>query len=88
MLFLHIHRFWFKMASMAIKTCLMQFLMHMHYSALEKAGDSSLTIVVSETGWPSAGGDGQVTTKENARIYNSNVVKHVKRGTPKKPEFP
>ncbi|PRQ44879.1 putative glucan endo-1,3-beta-D-glucosidase [Rosa chinensis] len=46
----------------------------------------SLGIVVSESGWPSSGGDGEVTTTENAIIYNSNLINHVKaNGTPKKP---
>ncbi|KAF5177338.1 Glucan endo-1,3-beta-glucosidase [Thalictrum thalictroides] len=51
------------------------------YGALEKAGGSGLEIVVSESGWPSAGN--REATVDNARTYNQNLINHVGKGSPK-----
>ncbi|KAG2594156.1 hypothetical protein PVAP13_5NG624600 [Panicum virgatum] len=53
------------------------------YSALENAGAGNVGIIVSESGWPSAGGD--AATAANAQTYNQNLINHVGQGTPKRP---
>ncbi|KAJ1255883.1 hypothetical protein BS78_K140300 [Paspalum vaginatum] len=53
------------------------------YAALEKAGAPGVGVVVSESGWPSAGGF--AASVDNARAYNQGVINNVQQGTPKRP---
>ena len=53
------------------------------YAALKSIGAEGVDIVVSESGWPSAGDS--AATKENARLYNSNLIQHASEGTPRRP---
>ncbi|XP_008241861.1 PREDICTED: putative glucan endo-1,3-beta-glucosidase GVI [Prunus mume] len=55
------------------------------YWALEKVGAPNVEIVVAETGWPSEGEGHDQATIDNARTYNSNLIKHGQFGTPKRP---
>ncbi|XP_039120619.1 glucan endo-1,3-beta-glucosidase-like [Dioscorea cayenensis subsp. rotundata] len=54
------------------------------YSALEKVGGSNVGIVISDSGWSSAGGT--AATIDNTWIYNQNLINHVRKGTPKNPK--
>ncbi|CAI9767938.1 unnamed protein product [Fraxinus pennsylvanica] len=53
--------------------------------AMEKMGFSGIPVVVTETGWPAAGG--VAASAENALDYNGNIVKRTMNnvGTPKRP---
>uniref|UniRef100_A0A1D1ZJX0 Glucan endo-1,3-beta-glucosidase, basic isoform n=1 Tax=Anthurium amnicola TaxID=1678845 RepID=A0A1D1ZJX0_9ARAE len=51
--------------------------------AMDKVGGAGVDVVVSETGWPTDAG--VAATVDNARTYNTNLVRHVGKGTPKKP---
>ncbi|KAJ7557335.1 hypothetical protein O6H91_05G122500 [Diphasiastrum complanatum] len=58
------------------------------FSAMAALNHSDLSIVVSESGWPSRGDMNEVgVSSDNAETYNSNLVKHVlnNTGTPQKP---
>ncbi|KAM7260481.1 hypothetical protein ACFE04_016222 [Oxalis oulophora] len=52
------------------------------YVALAKINGGSLNVVISESGWPTAGGSD--ASVENAKTYNNNLIQHVKNGSPRK----
>ncbi|GJZ17624.1 glucan endo-1,3-beta-glucosidase [Tanacetum coccineum] len=56
-----------------------------HLAAQSRLGGANVPIVVSESGWPSAGDDG--ATMETAATYYRNLIAHVKstKGTPLRP---
>ncbi|XP_010519454.1 PREDICTED: glucan endo-1,3-beta-glucosidase isoform X2 [Tarenaya hassleriana] len=51
------------------------------YSALDRLGFPDVEIVIGETGWPSAGDDGQIgADPETAAEYNKNLLARVNSG--------
>ncbi|KAG1335568.1 glucan endo-1,3-beta-glucosidase 14 [Cocos nucifera] len=60
------------------------------YAALEAAGYDKMEVLVSETGWASAGDENEAgATVQNARTYNFNLRKRLfkKKGTPLRPKI-
>ncbi|KAI5082302.1 hypothetical protein GOP47_0002045 [Adiantum capillus-veneris] len=58
------------------------------YFAIEALGYHNITLLVSETGWPSAGDENEVGANiENAKVYHQNLMKHIslQHGTPLHP---
>uniref|UniRef100_A0A0C9S7F9 TSA: Wollemia nobilis Ref_Wollemi_Transcript_8575_1401 transcribed RNA sequence n=1 Tax=Wollemia nobilis TaxID=56998 RepID=A0A0C9S7F9_9CONI len=58
-------------------------------AAMDRLGHPNIPIVVTESGWPSAGEDSAASV-DNARTYNNNLIRHVlsNEGTPKRPGRP
>ncbi|KAL6226777.1 hypothetical protein ACLB2K_000738 [Fragaria x ananassa] len=54
------------------------------YMAMEIVGGHNVTVVVSESGWPSAG-SGEFNTPELAGTYNRKFIEHISSRTNKVP---
>eukprot|EP00249_Psilotum_nudum_P006899 c20144_g2_i1 orf=874-2103(+) len=60
------------------------------YSALETLGYGNVRLIVSETGWPSAGDPDEAgATIQNAQTYNANLIQRItsNTGTPLRPNL-
>ncbi|KAJ3670463.1 hypothetical protein LUZ60_010787 [Juncus effusus] len=61
------------------------------HSSLKTLNFTNITVLITETGWPSYGDRAlePYATKDNADTYNSNLIRHVNghTGTPQNPEF-
>lgn len=69
-------------------TNMFDYLMDAVHSAAKRLGYGDVEIAVGETGWPSKGKPGQFgVSSEDARTYNTNLLKHVNsgKGTPLMP---
>ncbi|KAJ1380603.1 Glycoside hydrolase family 17 [Sesbania bispinosa] len=53
------------------------------HAAIDNTRIGYVPVVVSESGWPSDGGF--AASYDNARIYIDNLIRHVGRGTPRRP---
>ncbi|KAK7329541.1 hypothetical protein VNO77_23711 [Canavalia gladiata] len=56
------------------------------HAAIDNTGIGYVEVVVSESGWPSDGAFG--ATYDNARVYLDNLIRHVGKGTPRRPSKP
>lgn len=61
------------------------------YSAMAALGYRDVTVLVTETGWPSEGDENEAgANPQNAQAYNANLIKRLasRAGTPMRPEIP
>eukprot|EP00268_Persea_americana_P064810 TRINITY_DN8575_c0_g1_i1.p1 TRINITY_DN8575_c0_g1~~TRINITY_DN8575_c0_g1_i1.p1 ORF type:complete len:491 (+),score=92.52 TRINITY_DN8575_c0_g1_i1:383-1855(+) len=61
------------------------------YYSMEALNFSGIPVLATESGWPWRGGaDEPDATVENAVVYNSNLIRHVRNnsGTPSRPSMP
>lgn len=56
------------------------------YAALEKSGGANVSIVISESGWPSGTGTNPVIENAVAETYYQNLIRFLQSGTPRRPE--
>lgn len=61
------------------------------YYSMQALNFSGIPVIVTQTGWPSSGGDNESDANvDNALAYNTNLIRHVLNdsGTPSQPKMP